>query len=409
MAKRVKTFTEVDGFDYTNRVGAWIKETIEGKPKDYILKVDENEFVDYIVAETKIEPLAIDYNSERIEQPRVSVEKKQSRMYDRTYNAEVYNIDVTYNYTGDGVLFEIRPNRFTMTTAEVTVNDSAKTVQFTIKLTEKSPEEFEKRKQNTRQSAFTNIDNANAFAEQFNNNLRRQAQSTFRTVKQKYLAENDFFEKIKVRVNKDTDTVFNVQTVRKKAVVQPSVDGDKEFASSPAIAQSVYDDILNVTYSFGKSMEKKPGTYRGKDEEELRDQFLLILETRYEGVTATGETFNKRGKTDILLKYSPDNTNLFVAECKVWHGQSEMKKAITQLFDRYLTWRDSKTAMIMFVPTVSFATVLESMKSAVVEHPYFVKECPPKGESSFSYIMHLPNDPTKEVQMQVIAFHFNEK
>ena len=35
----------------------------------------------------------------------------------------------------------------------------------------------------------------------------------------------------------------------------------------------------------------------------------LILKDRYERTTATGETFNKCGKTDILLKYSKDSTN----------------------------------------------------------------------------------------------------
>ena len=48
-------------------------------------------------------------------------------------------------------------------------------------------------------------------------------------------------------------------------------------------------------------MEKKPALYKGKDEEGLRDQFIFVLETRYLSTTATGETFNRSGKTDILL------------------------------------------------------------------------------------------------------------
>ena len=63
-------------------------------------------------------------------------------------------------------------------------------------------------------------------------------------------------------------------------------------------------------------MERKPSLYEGKDEEGLRDVFVAMLETRFEGITATGETFNHCGKTDILLKYAEDGTNLFIAECK---------------------------------------------------------------------------------------------
>jgi hypothetical protein len=109
------------------------------------------------------------------------------------------------------------------------------------------------------------------------------------------------------------------------------------------MSKEMYDDILKVVYEFGKGMEKKPSTYIGKDEESLRDQFLLLLETRYEGTTATGETFNRNGKTDIILKYAKDNSNLFIAECKIWKGAEEFQKAIFQLFDNYLTWRDSKS------------------------------------------------------------------
>jgi hypothetical protein len=60
-----------------------------------------------------------------------------------------------------------------------------------------------------------------------------------------------------------------------------------------------------------------PSTYKNKGEEELRDHILLLLEPNFEG-SATGETFNKSGKTDILLRY--DGKNVFIGECKFWKG-----------------------------------------------------------------------------------------
>jgi len=146
-----------------------------------------------------------------------------------------------------------------------------------------------------------------------------------------------------------------------------------------------------------------------KDEEGLRDQFLFILETRYEGITATGETFNKNGKTDIILKYSADNTNLFVAECKFWKGSSEFHQAVNQLFDRYLTWRDSKVALIFFVQNKDFSKVLETVKVEAQKHSYYKKVINYNGESSFSYIYRLPNDEDKEVFLEIILFHFDQK
>lgn len=195
----------------------------------------------------------------------------------------------------------------------------------------------------------------------------------------------------------------------KKAIIpQPKVEKGKEFSSAPTMAKKMYADILKVIYDAGKSMEKKPSLYKDKDEEGLRDQFLFILETRYEGVTATGETFNKKGKTDIILKYSKDNTNVFVAECKFWKGASELHKAIYQLFDRYLTWRDSKVALILFVKNKDISKIIQTADESCEKHEYYISRNGRNGDSSLSYKFRLPNDADKEVFMEVMLFHFDE-
>ena len=234
-------------------------------------------------------------------------------------------------------------------------------------------------------------------------------ESIFQQHKRKFLQENDFFAAINVKVNKDTTSIFTAPTITKKNIPQPIVDNRKEFASEPTMSMVMYDDILKVIYDLGKSMERKPSTYLGKDEESLRDQFLLILETRYEGTTATGETFNSGGKTDIILKYAKDGSNLFVAECKFWHGTVEFHNAISQLFDRYLTWRDSKTALMLFVTNKDFTNVIETVKAEAIKHPYYLKSVGERGETSFSFNFHLPHDRDKLVLLEIIVFHFHKK
>ncbi len=190
--------------------------------------------------------------------------------------------------------------------------------------------------------------------------------SSFDSLKAKYLEENKFFEAINVKVNKDTEFIFTTPTIKKKIIPQPTISSKKELSSIQTMSKEIYDDVLKVIYVSGKNMEKKPTLYQNKDEEGLRDLFLFLLETRYEGTTATGETFNRSDKTDSLLKYAKDGTNLFVAECKFWHGASEFHKAISQLFDRYLTWRDSKVALILFVTNKEFTKTIEIIKSETV-------------------------------------------
>jgi len=405
---KVRTFAEVDSYSAEKQWEEQIKKKIESESKEYILGVDEDEYKKFLIEEFKVVPLVVYEESEKIEQPKVTKEETTAYPRGYVYEQDVYHFTVTYTFSGSTVLFRIRPSSWTMTSNEISVNEYNNTVSFSFKLYEQDPAKFKREKSEAYRAAFTNLENVNRFAGSWNVSLIGIVNREFKKVKERFLKENDFFAAINISTNKDTESIFSVPTIKKTDIPQPKVDKNQEFASIPSMSKRMYADILKVVYDAGKSMEKKPALYLGKDEEGLRDQFLFILETRYEGVTATGETFNKKGKTDIILKYSGDNTNLFVAECKFWKGQSEFHQAIHQLFDRYLTWRDSKVALIFFVKNNDFSKVISSVKEETAKHIYFKKSNGINGESSFSYLFRLPKDKDKDVYLEIILFHFEQ-
>ena len=101
------------------------------------------------------------------------------------------------------------------------------------------------------------------------------------------------------------------------------------------------------------------------NEEELRDIVLANLNSVYEG-DATGEQFRKKGKTDICIEDS--NRAAFVAECKIWRGEENLTAAVDQLLG-YLTWRDCKTALIVFNKEISgFVPLQPKLEEALREH-----------------------------------------
>ncbi|PWJ51829.1 hypothetical protein CLV98_1373 [Dyadobacter jejuensis] len=157
--------------------------------------------------------------------------------------------------------------------------------------------------------------------------------------------------------------------------------------------------------SAGSAFERKPSLYKNKDEEDLRDMFLLFLETRYENTSGHGEAFNRKGKTDILLKYAPDGSNIFVAECKVWTGEIGLGAAIDQLLS-YLTHRDSKTALMMFVRNKNFNPVLITAETAIKNHPNFLSFTPKTSTSSYGCMFSLPGNEMSKIQLEVMLFHF---
>jgi hypothetical protein len=400
----MKSFSGISWLDFPTQHFGRIKEEILSKGKDYILTIDEEEFIDYLVEKYRLEPLQIHLETESISEPKKEIEKR-SDPWGYYFDTEVYYFTVSYEFTGSEELFFVQPNPRTPVSYNINVKNNK--VSFSFSIYKQDVREFNKAKSEAYSYAFNNL-------EKINNNLQSMkgfentVKFAFQNEKDKFKQENDFFTAINVNVNKDTVSIFTIPTITKKDIPQPKVSKNKEFSSEPTMSMNMYIDILKVIYDVGKSMEKKPSTYQNKDEEALRDQILLFLETRYDGTTATGETFNRGGKTDIILKYANDNSNVFVAECKFWHGTSEFLKAISQLFDRYLTWRDSKVALILFVTNKDFSNVLNVIKGEVINHEYYVGLNGEKGESSFSYEFRLPQDENKKVLLEIIAFHYDK-
>jgi hypothetical protein len=52
--------------------------------------------------------------------------------------------------------------------------------------------------------------------------------------------------------------------------------------------------------------------------------------------------------------------------------------------------------------------LIETIKKEATKHPYFLKVIGERGETSFSYHFHLPQDKGKTVFFEVIAFHYDK-
>jgi hypothetical protein len=190
----------------------------------------------------------------------------------------------------------------------------------------------------------------------------------------------------------------------------PESEGIIKKKNSPSVElpEELYRNVIETINNYGKDLEQKPKLYKGHDEEGLRDHFLANLTGRYEKVTTTGETFNSNGKTDILLKDDRGN-NLFIAECKWWNGPSVFHSTIDQLFENYVTWRDTKLAILFFVKNKDFSNVLKQIESEASKHKYFVEFIEVKDKTSFRFLFKQKDDENNKVSLEIMFFHFTEK
>lgn len=170
------------------------------------------------------------------------------------------------------------------------------------------------------------------------------------------------------------------------------------FQPEPAIEEAEYQNILRIIESMSFVMERNPRVFSTAPEETIRDHYLVQLNGQYEG-SATGETFNGHGHTDILVR--DENANVFIAECKIWHGQRQFTEAIDQLL-RYVTWRDTKTAIIVFNRNQETTPVVETIETTIKAHGNYKRDAKRENPTRLRAVFGRPGDTAREIIITVI-------
>jgi hypothetical protein len=85
-----------------------------------------------------------------------------------------------------------------------------------------------------------------------------------------------------------------------------------------------------------------------------------------------------------------DGKNVFIAECKFWKGEKSFLETIDQLL-KYLSWRDTKAAVIVFNTNANFSDVLAKILGIVPKHPNCKRELGKPDESAFRYVFAQPD------------------
>ncbi len=205
--------------------------------------------------------------------------------------------------------------------------------------------------------------------------------------------------KFAMKYRRDAAATFSAPVTPKR--IAPVLPPPKPGATpEPVLTPEAYRDILDTLQQMSEVMERSPHAYAGMDKETLRFQFLVPLNARFEG-EARGEVFNYGGKTDILITYK--GKNIFIAECKIWKGASALTEAIDQLLG-YLSWRDTKTSLMIFNRNKGFSAVLDQIDPTVRAHPNFVFADGKRGETEFQYTFHHRDDPGRKLTLTVLAF-----
>ena len=202
-----------------------------------------------------------------------------------------------------------------------------------------------------------------------------------------------------IKRRKDVVQTYSVPMHRQVIPIKPPAT-TKPYVPEPVLEITEYDHILRIISNMVQVMERSPTAFIKMEEEDLRQHFLVQLNGQYEG-QATGETFNYEGKTDILVRV--EGRNIFIAECKFWRGAESFQATVDQLLG-YLSWRDTKAAIILFNRNKVLSDVLTKIPTLIEQHENFKRRLVFKSETQFRFILRQNSDPNRDLLLTVLVF-----
>lgn len=173
------------------------------------------------------------------------------------------------------------------------------------------------------------------------------------------------------------------------------------LAAEAVPPEAQYQHALAVLQYASHALERSPLMTSHLDEERIRDLLLVVLNGQFKGA-ASGEVFNRYGKTDILIR--AEDRNVFIAECKIWKGPKTIQDALGQLLN-YLAWPDTNTALLLFIRSGEPTEIVKKSIAEIKKHPNFVRPLSVSEDGEcYDCVLHANDHPGKEVRLAFISF-----
>ena len=398
-------FAEVDLQQSIERIRQQLTRDLDALTEETVLGTSQEDLVKHLVAKYHIEPPVFlkESVSMNYQDTPIDVSRDPLRFIDdRSQPFYVNGTRVTFHvpFTGDSSWLLCRPAGINLRRVKTAL------IHSEIVFIYEKPDGITPGVRSEFDQDFAHIENNLALVseelEQFNAALPNAVSQRLSARRTKMLRERDVAASIgfPLRRAQSPPATFVTPEVQRRSIPAMPRPSTEPFRPEPTLDMDEYEHILSVLSNMVGVMERSPGAFRNIDEESLRFHFLMQLNGLYEQ-QATGETFNYEGKTDIFVRTA--GKSIFVAECKFWSGPAGLIATLDQLL-RYTSWRDNKTAILIFNRDRNTSTVLNSVPETVRDHAHYKADRVTDSETTFRYIFGHPDDPNREIIITVLVF-----
>jgi hypothetical protein len=405
MARRELLFAKYDLGAVLQGEEAKAKEAVENMNGDVLLNASPEDLCNQLEEQFRVNVPALKTLSTQVDQQETDVDVSgdfNRGIFDRSQPFYIKGTEITFfvPFEGDSQLFYCQASTYTVNPPTAEVRNSELVLSYT---------RLDHDTESVKREYYADVEKIRNYLEWQQSQVRQYNDTLKAKLRQWIAARRDRLLKDKgmvaalgfpMRRRADASQTYVAPSVRRKPAISAAPAAVKPFKPEPALDMAEYEHILSVISNMVQVMERSPQAFKGMREEDLRQHFLVQLNGQYEG-QATGETFNFEGKTDILIRV--ERKNIFIAECLFWDGPKSLRNKIDQLLG-YASWRDTKTAILVFNRQKSFTDVLAKIPEVVRAHPNFKRQEKFASETSFRFILHHRDDKNRELILTVLAF-----
>jgi len=390
-----------------------LTQEIRGLENSYVLRTSPTELEQFYLDKAHIVPLTLHVNDYHIEDQRsvqVDARHDPNRMFfpgDRPYHIPGTQLTIAIPFDGDPMLWKIRPSSWSSGGyPEIDLHGNLVQLMHQFADDAANPSKLKQEIDRQVQALKNAVDTLHRDVEQHNKTAPGTIKAELDRKRQQAQAASGAVSAIGIPIKrKDQPATYVAPVTRRALPIHRPVASKDSFKPEPELTEVEYQHILSVIRSLSLVIERNPSSFATLDEESIRDHILLQLNGHYEGA-ATGETFNSNGKTDILIRV--DDRNIFIAECKFWHGAKKFEEAIDQLLG-YLTWRDCKCALVIFNRQKNASAVAQKMHETMAAHKGHRKSVSHDATGNGRYVFVKDTDPGREIVISTLLFDIPEQ
>jgi hypothetical protein len=373
------------------RLATAVKAVEDTPPAD--LLADPAKVASELTSRYEIDPLQMDYGSAEATQPSEGTDGED-------------RLSVIVPFTGDAELLRRdahhRSVKGTIRAQVVEETDDSRIVYW-VTGRPLTPERVESQMDETHQMLRVAIEWTNKLVVDWNTTLAVTVTDAAQLRADRLARLQDLAANLPIPIRSSKDQALPIPVQPREVPARDLVAQVSRPNSKPErwmLEEDIYEDVLEKLQLFAAAVGRLPVTMAGLGEVDYRNIALVVLNSNFHLSGARGEVFNGLGKSDVAVPWR--GRNAFIGEFKKWDGPKVVSAGVSQLFS-YLTWNDTKAALVLFIKERNASELIEKADKAIRDHPLFDEPLPsPEPDARRNYKLFSPTDGQRRVQLALL-------